>query len=104
MKPESLSINANPELLIPLPMTDPEELRHSILSHLYDRRPAAQSAATICRHLRHDGYQTTEKDASKELNFLVGSKLLEGTADPLGSTLYYNITSEGTLAYERQYR
>lgn len=82
-------------------MITPEEIRHEIVAHFYDRRGVSQDATTIRRHLARNGTDATLEAVTTEAEFLVGLGWLATDHDPLGATKYFHITSMGVLEYER---
>ena len=78
-----------------------EDVRHAVRTYLYDRQRAAQTIATIARNLRRDGTRCDEDDVEIALAFLEGAEQATAEPDPLGSTKYYRLTSDGILAHER---
>lgn len=82
----------------------PEDLRWEVRAHLHSRPLASEDAATICRHLARKGHNVTPADAEAALTFLAGLKepQVKGEHRGLGgSTRYWQITSAGILAHER---
>jgi len=83
-----------------------EELRHAVLRYLAMRFPLAFGADAIALHLRHRqevDFTFTDADAGQACAMLAGLSpaLTRADHDRLGSTLYYQATSEGVLAWER---
>lgn len=83
-----------------------EELRHAILRYLAMRFPLAFGTDAIALHLRSRqevDFEFAPAHAAQACAMLAGLSpaLVRGEPDRLGSTMYYQATSEGVLAWER---
>lgn len=79
-----------------------EECRNEVLTYLAQRQGIAQSAATIHRRVnRENNFTIAEVEAA--LGFLRGFNppLVRAQHDELGSSQFWQVTSEGVLHYER---
>ncbi len=77
-----------------------EEIRLVVRGYLAARPSIAQSASTIHTRLKVE-HACTPEEVRDALEFLTGAGQVSKRPAPLGSTLYYQITSAGTLAHER---
>lgn len=78
-----------------------EECRRAVRHYLAARPGIALTAEAIQRGLSRHGWDIPEVKSA--LHFFVGLKPAQVDAEhePLGSTLYYQITTDGILADER---
>lgn len=78
-----------------------EDCRTAVLKALYDRQQGAHEATTLRSvYLRRQDWSVEEIEVA--LGFLKGLSLVDSIPDPLGSTLSWQITSQGILHIERQ--
>ena len=81
-------------------MTTAEHIRHALLRTLYGTRTVRVAGSFLTRAAQRDC--GCEADAANaEIEFLVSAGYATAIPDPLGPTKYYQISAEGTLAYER---
>lgn len=81
---------------------DKEDLRHMALEFLAVRSTGAFNLRQIRRGVeREAAFKFTDEELVGALQLLLGLKLVSQTPDTLGSTLYWQATSEGVLHYER---
>lgn len=78
-----------------------EDIRRAVRSYLADRPAVALSPTTIARGLRAEWPDITLTEVSAALQFFVSAKQIEELTESIGSSKYYKITAEGTLAHER---
>ncbi|NQT94310.1 MAG: hypothetical protein HQ559_16240 [Lentisphaerae bacterium] len=79
-----------------------QDLRHAVLHVLAPRTPLYLSAGSIAQPIRRLlPFDFSLDDVRAALQFQVGLGNVEQTDDPFGSEKVYRITSNGTLAYER---
>lgn len=77
-----------------------EDCRHDVLHHLATVSTTARDVPAIRRSInRNSDY--TEREVSAACYFLLGLGYLTRRDDPLGSTVYYQISAAGQLADER---
>ena len=77
-----------------------EQCRKETRAYLAERAGLAFDSSAITRGLRmRGGFQ--EADVRDALNFLKGRGHVLAEPDGDGATLYWQITADGTLAYER---
>jgi len=71
-----------------------------VLGYLAARSAVAQTPSTIAQRLRteHD-FSATE--VASACAFLLSAELVSEHRDPMGASLYYKVTAEGTLQHER---
>jgi len=81
--------------------TRSEDCRHGTLAFLADRPAVAHSADAIRRGVNREGGDFTRDEITAAAELLIGLALASETPDPLGSTRYYKISAQGTLAHER---
>lgn len=82
-----------------------EELRSDVLAFLAVRQATSHKADTIRRRLNQDGqasYEPYELDSA--LTFLESLGYARFTRSPMGASIYWQATAEGTLAHERSGR
>lgn len=82
----------------------PEDLRFEVRSHLYSRPTASEQAPQIRNHLRRRGHEVSDDSITAALVFLEGLNppQVQRRHSPLGGSLpYWQITSAGILAHER---
>jgi hypothetical protein len=78
-----------------------EDCRTAVLQALYDRQQGAHEATTLRSvYLRRQDWTVEEVEAA--LHFLKGLSLVDSMHEALGSTLAWQITSQGILHIERQ--
>lgn len=77
-----------------------EELRRGLRGWLADRCALAFNASSIHRGISRE-VRCTVPEVEESLFLLRGLRQVTATPSQLGSTLYYQITAEGTLAHER---
>lgn len=77
-----------------------EECRYAVLHHLAIRSTLAQDVPTIHRALSRS-HDFTDYEVSGALAFLDSLGHVKRTRAAMGSTVYYQITAQGTLADER---
>jgi hypothetical protein len=85
-------------------MVNAESLRHAVREVLATRPGAALDAAGIARRVRKDAlvdFPFDDGDLLAALDFLRGLDQAQWAHDGLGATKYWQITSAGTLAFER---
>lgn len=82
-------------------MNAKEECRHDCLAFLAARPTLSFPVDAVTRGCRREGAAHTSQDVCEALELLTGLELATATRDPLGSTLYYQITAAGVLAHER---
>jgi hypothetical protein len=75
-----------------------EESRREVLAYVAERAGVALSANQIKRGLRD---RFTLADVCAAIGFLVSKGFVKQEPDPMGATLYFQITADGTLAHER---
>jgi hypothetical protein len=81
-----------------------EALRHATLAFLAERAACAFPNSTITARIRAARLldeMPDESDTAEALQFLAGLHLVSITPDALGSTKFYQATSAGVLAHER---
>lgn len=80
-----------------------EDLRFEVRRHLYGRPTAALDVAAIQHGLRRSGIESAAEEITAALTFLAGLNppQVVGAPSSLGGTKRWQITSAGTLAYER---
>lgn len=79
-----------------------EEARRKVRGYLAERPAVALRAMQIVRGLNAgDANDFTEEEVLVALVFLHGIGQLARIADTLGSTPHWQITTDGTLAHER---
>lgn len=77
-----------------------EDCRREVLNYLAERSAVALPRDTIQRGLKSKG-NFEDAEILHACSFLVGLNLLKEETAKLGSTKYYQITSEGILHHER---
>jgi hypothetical protein len=78
-----------------------EECRHAVLAFLAERPAVSHSIGAIRRGVNREGGDFSEQECREAAEFLVGLGSASVVPDPLGSTRYYQISAQGTLAHER---
>lgn len=77
-----------------------ESCRRAVRSYLYERPAVAQSAVTVHRGLSIE-HDFGLEEVAAALSFLAELEQLRKRPDPLGATVYFQISAEGILAHER---
>ena len=80
-------------------MTRTEQIRHSLLSTLYGTRGTTVAATLLQREVSRECGGVTLPETVCELKFFEASGMVAVTPDPMGSTLYYQLTAAGVLQY-----
>ncbi len=79
-----------------------EDLRHAVLEFLTLRHPTASPARAIRRTIaREVDWNVAEEEVNAALELLEGLGLVRHELDNLGATKYWQATSAGVLAQER---
>lgn len=82
-------------------MTRKEECRHAVLDFLAERPRLAHCVSAIRRGVNRIGNDFKDEEIAEAAELLTGLKLAECKLDALGSTRYYQATSEGVIQSER---
>lgn len=83
------------------PKQEREELRYAVRAYLAERPAAAFQSSTIARAL-HQEHGCTEADVQAALLFLHDLGHVKTVERELGTTVYWQATAKGILAYERE--
>lgn len=78
-----------------------EDLRRAVRRICAERPGLALTAASIRRSLAHEFETLTDAEVIAALSFMVSLRHIEQIQNPLGASLHYRITAEGTLGHER---
>ena len=78
-----------------------EQTRLEVLGYLAQRQSIAQTSAVIHRIIKLQ-YPCEEQDVRDACTFLTSKGYLTPHVEGLGSSLYYQATAEGVLAWERR--
>ena len=86
-------------------MNKNEDVRNAVLEYLGSRQNVAQTSSTIWRKLHKENPTFSVADVDNALNFLTQTNpsLVKFQHDPLGSTKYYQATTDGILYIERNF-
>lgn len=78
-----------------------EELRRGVRRVCAERPGLSLTVSAVRRALQHDIADITDAEVKSALIFMVDLKHLKSVKEKLGSSIYYQISAEGTLAHER---
>jgi DNA-binding transcriptional ArsR family regulator len=84
-------------------MTRENDIRKEILMQLYAVRPLSLRAARIARDARKADYDYSEKEISRELQFLEDSALVIADRDPGTTGKVYRLSPAGITHYEEKF-
>lgn len=92
---------------LPLAHEENEVLRHAVREVLAVRQGAAFPAQAIRKRIEHEmliDFKINDDNVTVAAQFLAGlpTPQAKNATAPLGSTVYWLITSEGVLAHERR--
>jgi DNA-binding transcriptional ArsR family regulator len=84
-------------------MSRENDIRKEILMQLYAVRPLSLRAARIARDAQKADYDYTEREISRELQFLEDTKIVIAERDPGTTGKVYRISALGVAHYEEKY-
>ena len=79
------------------------DIRKEILMQLYAVRPLSLSASLLARDSKKAGYDYTEADIKREVQFLEDDHVLIGDREPGTTGKVYRISALGVTHYEEKY-
>lgn len=79
------------------------DIRKEILMQLYAVRPLSLSASRLARDSKKAGYDYTEADIKREVQFLEDDHVLIGDREPGTTGKVYRISALGVTHYEEKY-
>lgn len=80
-----------------------DDIRKEILMQLYAVRPLSLSPSRIARDAKKAGYDYTEADIKREVQFLEDDNVLIGEREPGTTGKVYRISALGVTHYEEKY-
>lgn len=80
-----------------------DDIRKEILMQLYAVRPLSLSTKRMARDAAKAGYDYTEADIKREIQFLEDDKITIGEREPGTTGKVYRISAAGVTHYEERY-